>query len=197
MGAMASQITSLTIVYLSVEIKENIKAPCHRPLWGGIHRSPVNSPHKGSVTRKCFHLMTSSLRTIAAIPPKYMSVMDWLSQCYPWQQGSWGQHGAHLGPVIPRWAPCRPHEPCYLGRIISFSKHDKAQQKAELWAKIYCSDLLQINKTVSLIHFVYMTSRMTCMTCIFVSLTSYTCMCVSIHHATAGPRLNIRKDVFS
>ena len=26
----------------------------------GIHRSPVNSPHKWPVTRKCFHLMTSS-----------------------------------------------------------------------------------------------------------------------------------------
>ena len=24
----------------------------------------------------------------------------------PWQQGSWGQHGAHLGPTWPRWAPC-------------------------------------------------------------------------------------------
>ena len=26
----------------------------------GIHWWPVNSPHKGPVTRKCFHLMTSS-----------------------------------------------------------------------------------------------------------------------------------------
>ena len=26
----------------------------------GIHRSPVNSPHKVPATRKCFHLMTSS-----------------------------------------------------------------------------------------------------------------------------------------
>ena len=26
-----------------------------------------------------------------------------------------GQHGAHLGPVGPRWAPCWPHEPCYQG----------------------------------------------------------------------------------
>ena len=26
----------------------------------GIHRWPVNSPHKGPVTQKCFHLMTSS-----------------------------------------------------------------------------------------------------------------------------------------
>ena len=24
-----------------------------------------------------------------------------------------GQHGAHLDPVGPRWAPCWPHEPCY------------------------------------------------------------------------------------
>ena len=29
----------------------------------------------------------------------------------PWQQGSWG----HLGPTGPRWAPCWPHELCYLG----------------------------------------------------------------------------------
>ena len=25
------------------------------------------------------------------------------------------QHGAHLGPTGPRWAPCWPHELCYLG----------------------------------------------------------------------------------
>ena len=29
------------------------------------------------------------------------------------KQNSWGQHGAHMGPVGPRWAPCWPHEPCY------------------------------------------------------------------------------------
>ena len=28
---------------------------------------------------------------------------------------SWGQYGAHLGPVGPRWAPCWPHGPCYQG----------------------------------------------------------------------------------
>ena len=33
----------------------------------------------------------------------------------PWEQGFWGQHGAHLGPTGPRWAPCWPREPCYLG----------------------------------------------------------------------------------
>ena len=29
----------------------------------------------------------------------------------PWQQGSWGHHGAHPGPIGPRWAPWT----CYLG----------------------------------------------------------------------------------
>ena len=29
-------------------------------------------------------------------------------------QGSWGQHGDHLGPTGPRWAPRWPHELCYL-----------------------------------------------------------------------------------
>ena len=33
----------------------------------------------------------------------------------PRQQSSWGQHGAHLGPVGPIWAPCWPHQLCYQG----------------------------------------------------------------------------------
>ena len=33
----------------------------------------------------------------------------------PWWQGSWGQHEAHLRQTGHRWAPCWPHELCYLG----------------------------------------------------------------------------------
>ena len=52
---MASQITSLTIVYSGgYSGADQRKAPRHWPLWGGIHRWPVNSPHKGPVTRKMF-----------------------------------------------------------------------------------------------------------------------------------------------
>ena len=29
-----------------------------------------------------------------------------------------GQHGAHLGPTGPRWAPCWPHELCCLGSFV-------------------------------------------------------------------------------
>ena len=42
--------------FVQAQIKENIKALRHWPLWGEFffHRSPVNSPHKGPVTRKMF-----------------------------------------------------------------------------------------------------------------------------------------------
>ena len=38
-----------------------------------------------------------------------------IQRCPCRYQGSWGKHGAHLGPVGPRWAPYCPHEPCYQG----------------------------------------------------------------------------------
>ena len=38
----------------------------------------------------------------------------------PRQQGSWGHHGAHLGPVGPRWVPCWPHERGYQVTCIIF-----------------------------------------------------------------------------
>ena len=59
MSSMASQITSLAIVYSSVYSGADKRK----------HRWPVNSPHKGPLTRKCFHLMTSSWLFIVAMPP--------------------------------------------------------------------------------------------------------------------------------
>ena len=57
MGAMASQITSFTIVYSTVysganQRKHQSSAPL--AFVRGIHRRPVNSPHKGPVMRKMF-----------------------------------------------------------------------------------------------------------------------------------------------
>ena len=39
----------------------------------------------------------------------------WFRYWLPRKQSPWGRHGAHLGPVGPRWAPCWPHEPWYQG----------------------------------------------------------------------------------
>ena len=62
MSAMASQITSLTIIFSAVYSgtdQRKHQSSVSLAFVRGSHRWPVNSPHKGPVTRKCFHLMTS------------------------------------------------------------------------------------------------------------------------------------------
>ena len=57
MGAIASQITSLTIVYSPVYSDADQKDQQSSALLAfvpGIHRGPVSSPHKWLVTRKMF-----------------------------------------------------------------------------------------------------------------------------------------------
>ena len=57
MSAIASQITSLTIVYSTVypgaDQSKHQSSASLASVWG-IHRGPVNSPHKWPVTRKIF-----------------------------------------------------------------------------------------------------------------------------------------------
>ena len=57
MGAIASQITSLTIVYSTVYSdadQRKHQSSTSLAFVRGIHRGPVNSPHKWAVTRKMF-----------------------------------------------------------------------------------------------------------------------------------------------
>ena len=57
MGAMASQITSLTIVYSTVYSDADQRKHQNSASLAfvrGIHRGPVNSPHKWPVTQKIF-----------------------------------------------------------------------------------------------------------------------------------------------
>ena len=57
MGAMASQITSLTIIHSTVYSgadQRKYLSPAPLDFVRGIHRWPVNSPHKGPITRKMF-----------------------------------------------------------------------------------------------------------------------------------------------
>ena len=73
MSAMASQITSPTALYSTVYSRRRSRKTSKLRVTGlcvGKSPGPVNSPHKGPVTRKmfpfddvimCFHLMTSSL----------------------------------------------------------------------------------------------------------------------------------------
>ena len=57
MGAIASQTTSLTIVYSTVYSdaeQRKHQSSTSQAFVRGIHRWPVNSPHKWPVTRKMF-----------------------------------------------------------------------------------------------------------------------------------------------
>ena len=57
MDTMASQITSLTIVYSTVYSdadQRTHQSSASLAFVRGIHRGPVNSPHKWPVTRKMF-----------------------------------------------------------------------------------------------------------------------------------------------
>ena len=74
MGAVASQITSLTIVYSSVYSdadQRKHQSSASLAFVRGIHRRPVNSPHKWPVTRKMFPfddvIMVGSLTRIGPV----------------------------------------------------------------------------------------------------------------------------------
>ena len=57
MGAMASHVISLTIVYSTVHsgaVQRKHRSSASLAFVQGIHRWPVNSPHKWPVTRKMF-----------------------------------------------------------------------------------------------------------------------------------------------
>ena len=57
MSAMASQTTSFTIVYSTVysgTYQRKHQSSTSLAFVRGIHRWPVNSPHKGTITRKLF-----------------------------------------------------------------------------------------------------------------------------------------------
>ena len=57
------------------------------------------------------YIMPCSLHTLDYL----LCDIRWKYCRVPRKQSSWGQHGAHLGPVGPRWTPCWPHEPRYQG----------------------------------------------------------------------------------
>ena len=73
MGTIPSQITSLTIVYSTVYSgadQRKHQSSVSLAFVRRIHRGPVNFPHKRPVTRKYFHLMTSSW-TVLVLTPEY------------------------------------------------------------------------------------------------------------------------------
>ena len=96
MTTMASQITSLTVVYTTVYSDADKKKTSKLRVTGlcaGNSPGPVNSPHKGPVTRKMFpfdDVIMNALRLDNAYPDSKV-------------------HGANMGPIWGRQDPGGPH----------------------------------------------------------------------------------------
>ena len=92
--------------------------------------------------KKALHIGIKRLLAVR-FKPRPQAVRLGIKMIVPREQSSWGQHGAHLGPVGPRWAPCWPHEPCYQGiarelddrRLgkTSYSLVNRTQGAMNLW----------------------------------------------------------------
>ena len=83
MGAVASQITSLTSVYPTVYSgadQRKLQRSASLAFVRGIHRSPVNSPHKWPVTRKMF-----PFDDVIMLISTHQSMSSWWLQM-PWCQ---------------------------------------------------------------------------------------------------------------
>ena len=85
-GPLASQITSLTIVYSTVYSDANqrkLQSSASLAFVRGIHRGPVNSPHKWPYTRKMFpfdDVIMVSKRAVGTL----FSADDTNNICLPW-----------------------------------------------------------------------------------------------------------------
>ena len=113
MGTIASQITSLSVVYSTVypdadqRKHQSIKAPRHWPLCGEFTGTGEFPAQRASNAAKCFHLMTSSWNAVLSHfvlpwwyhqPPKYIN--DQFTQILQLLHWHWGNRYGMTAPVL-------------------------------------------------------------------------------------------------
>ena len=112
MSLMASQITSLTIVYSPVcsdTEQRKHQSSASLAFVRGIHRGPVNSPHKWPVTRKMFPFDDVIIWTNRiALVPRCIYMRHLASICQPTER-----HRCEntYPPVTTKPAGCQPTGP--------------------------------------------------------------------------------------
>ena len=88
MNTIPSQITSLTIVYLTVNSgtdQRKHQSSASLAFVRGIHRRPVNSPHKGPVTRKMFPFDDVIMESMKNRPShSHTTIFEVRLQSYNW-----------------------------------------------------------------------------------------------------------------
>ena len=97
-------------------IEANTKAECY---WSNTRNIPT--PHPTPTPTPTYSYYKSfSMNMPGSISSSFQNVFYFFKGFFDFfmlstQTASlWGQYGAHLGPTGPWWAPCWPHEPCYL-----------------------------------------------------------------------------------
>ena len=128
MSAIASQITSLTIVFtqsfIQTQIKENIKARRHWPLCGEFTGDRWILRTNGQLRRKCFHLMTSSWK-----PPWYLCQLTRSAVMFSWLM--------RLFNHCHRCETIQSHGLTHWGRDKMAAIFQTAFSNAFSWMKIY------------------------------------------------------------
>ena len=89
MGARASQITDVLIVYSTVcsgADHRKHQSSASLAFVRGIHRGPVNSPHKGPVTRKMFPFDDVFMKHINEVYHSQKPAWNWCLHSLSWWQ---------------------------------------------------------------------------------------------------------------
>ena len=91
MGAVASQITSLSIVYSTVYLgadqRKHESSVLLAFVWG-IRRGPVNSPHKWPVTRKMFPVDVI-MKNLGRFSQAEVEARAWINAYIPQKMVMW------------------------------------------------------------------------------------------------------------
>ena len=116
MGAIASHITSPTIVYLSVcsdEDQRKHQSSASLAFTRVIHRWPVNSPHKWPVTRKMFPYGDVIATSLILVPRQHHPYFaDCIIVLYVWGSGT-----LFDGQIRIHW-PCK----CFVSVMMARSR---------------------------------------------------------------------------
>ena len=146
MRVMASQITSLTIVFSTVYSSANRRK--HRSSVSlafvrRIHRWPVNSPHKGPVTRKMLPFDDVIICACSAVLNSGCSSYRWMCAMpnHPFAPESLNPdsmvHGASMGPIWGRQDPGGPHVVPMNFAIWELSSEEQLMSLMRTLASIY------------------------------------------------------------
>ena len=141
MGAIASQITSLTIVYSIVYAgtdQRKHQSSASLAFVRGIHRGPVNSPHKGPVTRRMFPFDDAVM-----VRNEIMDAMLWgtvyaLTRVLFWCLSYFGVYDKHQNTPLGNTVHSSPHQPLTLrhSRWSLLISHQTLSKRFRLYKQI-------------------------------------------------------------